>query len=83
MMNTPHSLALAFLLTAGFASAAEASAADRQWARRIKKLFARRRTSITTPLEHRARLARSIAEKLGRKCDVVRVETGFKVMVTG
>lgn len=82
-MNTPRSIALAFLLTAGFASAADASAADRQWALRVEKLFARRRTSITTPLEHRALLARSIAERLGRKCAVVRVETGFKVMVTG
>ena len=81
LMTAPRSLTLAFLLTAGFAS--DAGAADRQWARRVEKLFGRKRSSITTPLEHRAQLARSIAEKLGRKCEVVRVETGFKVTVTG
>jgi len=80
-MKTPRSLALAFLITASFASAAEASAADRDWVRSVEKLFARRRTSVTTPLEHRAKLAAQVAERLGHRCAIRRTENGFKVVL--
>jgi hypothetical protein len=82
-MNTSASLALAFLNTAGFAPAADAATADRQWARTVKRLFTHGARRVCTPWAHRAQLARGIAEQLGRACRVVRRETGFEVRLTG
>jgi hypothetical protein len=80
-MKTELALTLAFLRTAGYAPAADASAADRQWARMVRRLFARGRRRVCTPWAHRARLAREVARQLGRTCRVIRRETGFEVQL--
>jgi hypothetical protein len=82
-MKTSTSLALAFLATTGFAPAADAATADRQWARTVRRLFTHGKRRICTPWAHRAQLARHIAAELGRACRVVRRETGFEVRLTG
>jgi hypothetical protein len=82
-MNSNATVALAFLNTAGFAPAADAAMADRQWARTVKRLFTKGRRHICTPWAHRAELARAVAEQLGRACRVIRRETGFEVRLVG
>lgn len=82
-MNTSASLALAFLNTTGFAPAADAATADRQWARTVKRLFTHGTRRICTPWAHRAQLARRVAAELGRACRVIRRETSFEIRLVG
>lgn len=77
-MKTPISLTWSFLLSAGSPSAVELAEADREWSQAVEKMFNAGKTSVTTPLEHRAQLARKIARKLGCRGEITRTENGFK-----
>jgi archaeosine-15-forming tRNA-guanine transglycosylase len=71
------------LLAVAVAPAAELVEADVQWGKAVEKMFAEGKTSISTPSEQRARLARQIAEKLGHQCAVERSGSGFRVSLIG
>jgi hypothetical protein len=71
------------MLAVAVASAAELTEADLQWGKAVEKMFTEGKTSISTPSEQRAQLARQIAEKQGRPCAVERIDNGFRVVLTG
>ena len=68
------------LLTA-FTCAAEISDADRKWGEAVQKMIAAGPATLSTPSESRVELAKSLAKKAGRKCEVERVATGYRIVV--
>ena len=63
--------------------AEEPTAADQKWAKAVEQKIAAGPgpTTISTPSETRAKLAESVARKLGRQVKLAKHETGFTVEV--
>lgn len=76
---------LAGCLLATFACLADTTtttkSADKKWSEAVEKMIAAGPTTISTPSESRAELAKSLAEKAGRKCEVKRIATGYRIEV--
>ena len=68
-------------LLAAFTCAAETTDADKKWSEAVQKIIAAGPTTLSTPSASRAELAKSLAEKAGRKCEVERVAAGYKIVV--
>lgn len=69
------------LLTAGTALAGEISDADKQWCKAVESKISQGAATISTPSESRAKLAKELADKHGRKCEVKKTDTGYRVVV--
>ena len=63
--------------------AAEPTEADQRWAKAVEQKITAGPTTVTTPSEVRANLAKAIAAKLGRLCTVTKTDAGYLVDVRG
>ena len=59
----------------------ELTEADKKWGGAVEKMIAEGATTISTPVESRAKLAKEIAAKQGRQSQIEKTSTGFKVTV--
>jgi hypothetical protein len=71
--------AVCLLATAVYAG--EPSEADKKWGEAVEKMIADGVTSISTPAESRAKLAKELAAKHGRECQVEKTATGYKIVL--
>jgi hypothetical protein len=69
------------MLTAMTCFAEEVSEADKKWGQAVETKIAQGATTISTPSESRAKLAKELANKHGRQCKVEKTDKGFRVVV--
>lgn len=69
------------LLTAMTCFSEEVSEADKKWAQAVETKMAQGATTISTPSESRAKLAKELADKHGRQCKVEKTDKGYRVVV--
>ena len=82
-MKTLHVLLLGLglaLSTSAFAGET-LNEADQKWSAVVEKMIAAGSTIISTPVEKRVEIARRLAEKAGRKVQVVRTENSYRITV--
>lgn len=85
--NTTHTmkkistLLLASLLLTGAAFAADTGTADQRWATAVEKMIVGGAATISAPNETRVQIAKELATKHGRKTEVVKLESGYRVTV--
>jgi hypothetical protein len=70
--------AVCLLATAVYAG--ELSEADKKWSQAVDKMIAEGTTTISTPAESRVKLAKELAAKHGRECQVEKTATGYKIV---
>lgn len=80
-MKKLSSLLLGLLITGTAFAAAPLDEADQKWVAVVEQMIATGNTTITTPSEKRAEIARQLAEKAGRKADVEKVDGAFRIKV--
>ena len=80
-MKTIKTLLGICLLTAITCFADEASDADKKWGQAVETKIAQGATTISTPSESRAKLAKELANKHGRQCQVEKTDKGYRVVV--
>ena len=80
-MKTLHSLILALAFTGTAFAGTSLDAADQKWSAAVEKMIAAGNTTISTPLEKRAEIARQLAGKAGRKAEVSKVDGAFRITV--
>lgn len=73
----------AVCLLTGISYAGELSKADQKWSAVVEHMIEKGATTISTPDENRAKLAKQLAEKHGRKCTVEKTAKGFHIKVQG
>lgn len=69
------------LLAAMTCFAEELSEADRKWSQAVESKIAQGDTTISTPSESRAKLAKKLATKLGRSSKVEKTDAGYRIVV--
>lgn len=77
-------IALALLGTIVLAAtvpALEITQADKKWAEVVEAKVATGQTEISTPSEVRVQLAKQMAAKKGRTCQVVKTSSGYRVVI--
>lgn len=62
-------------------SALEITQADKKWAEVVAAKVAAGATEVSTPSEVRAQLAKELAAKKGRSCEVVKTASGFRILI--
>lgn len=80
-MKTIKLLSGICLLTAMTCVAGELSEADKKWSQAVEAKIAQGDTTISTPSESRAKLAKELATKQGRSCKVEKTDTGFRIVL--
>ena len=55
--------------------------ADQKWTAAVEKKIQSAPTTISTPSETRAQAAKQLAQKLGRKAEIQRTESGYRIVV--
>jgi hypothetical protein len=61
--------------------AIEISQADQKWAEVVAAKVSAGPTEVSTPSEVRVQLAKELAAKKGRACEVVKTSSGFRVVI--
>jgi hypothetical protein len=61
--------------------AVEITQADKKWAEVVEAKVSSGPTEISTPSEVRVQIARQMAAKKGRACQVVKTSSGFRVVI--
>jgi hypothetical protein len=69
------------LLSAMTCFGEEPSEADKKWGQAVETKIAQGATTISTPSESRAKLAKQLAEKNGRQCKVEKTDKGYRIVV--
>lgn len=69
------------MLAAASLVAGETDSADQKWKAAVEQKIGAGPTTISTPSEERAQIAKALAEKLGRKSEVQKTEGGYRVVV--
>ena len=67
------------LATAAYAE--DLSEADKKWVQVVDKMIAEGATTISTPAENRVKLAKDLAAKHGRDCQVEKTDSGYKIVL--
>ncbi len=80
-MKKLHLFLLGFALVVPAFAAETASDADKKWSDAVEKMIAAGSTTISTPVERRVEIARKLAEKAGRKVEVVQVDKSYRITV--
>lgn len=80
-MKKLHLLLLGFTLVVPAFASETASDADKKWTDAVEKMIAAGSTTISTPVEKRVEIARQLAEKAGRKVEVVRTEKSYRITI--
>ena len=74
-----------FLLTCalmvGISQAGDKKDGDKKWAEVVEKMITSGLATISTPKETRAKLAKEIAEKHGRKTKIEPIENGYRIVI--
>jgi len=81
-MKTLKALIAVCLLAAVASFAAELSETDKKWSEAVEKMVAAGSATISTPDESRAKLAKEIANRLGRESKTEKTEKGYKIVVS-
>ena len=79
--KTIGALLLATFVAAGAGLAADLSEADQKWKVAVEQKIATGPTTISTPSEQRVKIAREIAAQKGRKSEVTKTDSGYRVKV--
>ena len=79
-MNSLKALLLAVALATP-AFAGENSPADQKWAEVVEKIIAQGSTTISTPSEKRVEIAKQLAQKAGRKVEITKSDSGYRIRV--
>jgi len=74
-------LLIALCVVSTVVYAGELSEADKKWGGAVEQMITDGATTISTPNENRAKLAKDLAVKLGRQAQIEKVGTGFKVVI--
>lgn len=82
LMKTLQSFILGLLLASSAFAGDTTNDADQKWSAAVEKKIAAGNTTISTPSEKRAEIAKQLAEKAGRKAEVSKVETGYRIKVS-
>lgn len=69
------------LLTAMTSFGEELGEADKKWGQAVETKIAQGATTISTPSESRAKLAKQLAEKHNRQCKVEKTDKGYRIVV--
>lgn len=72
-------IVIAVGLLTGVTYGGELSKADQKWSAVVEKMIEEGATTISTPDENRAKLARRLADKHGRKSTLEKTEKGYRV----
>jgi len=80
-MKTIKLLSGICLLTALTCFAGELSEADQKWSQAVETKIAQGATTISTPSQSRARLAKELAARHGRSSTVRKTDTGYRIVV--
>jgi hypothetical protein len=63
--------------------AGELSEADKKWSVVVEKMIAGGETTVSTPSESRAKLAKDLAAKQGKESTIEKTTAGYKVVIQG
>lgn len=80
-MKKLHLFLLGFALVVPAFAAETVSDADKKWSDAVEKMIAAGSTTISTPVEKRVAIARQLAEKAGRKVEVVQIDKSYRITV--
>ncbi len=69
------------MLVASNVLALDISAADKKWCEAVEKKMAAGPTEVSTPSETRVQLVKAKAAEKGRKCEVTKTTTGYRVAI--
>jgi hypothetical protein len=72
---------LGTLMMAATLPALEITQADKKWVEVVEAKMAAGPTEVSTPSEVRVELAKQLAAKKGRTCQVVKTSSGFRVLI--
>ena len=72
-------VALCVVSTAVYAG--EINEADKKWSGAVEQMIVDGATTISTPNENRAKLAKELAAKHGRQAQIVKSDAGFKIVI--
>jgi len=72
---------LGTFLIAATLPALEITQADKKWAEVVEAKVTAGPTEISTPSEVRVQIAKQLAAKKGRACEVVKTTSGFRVVI--
>ena len=72
---------LGMLMMAATLPALEITQADKKWAQVVEAKIAAGPTEVSTPSEVRVQLAKQLAAKKGRTCQVVKTSSGFRLFI--
>ena len=61
--------------------ALEITQADKKWAEVVEAKLTAGPTEVSTPSEVRVQIAKQLAAKKGRACEVVKTSSGFRVVI--
>jgi hypothetical protein len=61
--------------------ALEITQADKKWAEVVEAKVTAGPTEVSTPSEVRVQIAKQLAAKKGRACEVVKTSSGFRVVI--
>lgn len=62
--------------------AGEVTEADKKWVAVVEKMVSEGQTTFSTQSPERVQLAKQVAGKLGRKCDVTQGVDGYRIVLT-
>jgi len=80
-MKTLMAVILAGLMGATFLHAGEASEADKKWGTVVEKMITEGAVKISTPSAERVAIAKALAQKHGRKAEVAKTDTGYRISI--
>ena len=80
-MNTLQLLLLGIVLTTPAFAGEALNEADQKWTAAVEKIIAAGNTTISTPSEKRVELAKQLAQKAGRKVEVSKSESSYRIKV--
>ena len=72
---------LATICLTGSIVAQDSTESDRKWASAVEQMISSGPATISTPSQQRVEIAKGLAEKFGRKSQVVRTDAGFRIVV--
>lgn len=74
-----------FLLTCALmvaiSQAGDKKEGDKKWAEVVEQMIASGPATISTPQQNRAKIAKELAEKHGRKTKIEPIENGYRIVI--
>lgn len=80
-MKTLQAIILGLLVTGTALATEKPSEADQKWSAAVEKMIAAGPATVSTPSEKRVQIAKQLAEKAGRRVEVIKADNGYRIKV--